>query len=189
MSNTRVNLFRGLSNALFYFMDENSGQVRRSDEEIEEIINMQTNPVIQALMNMAAFDWTGNETEVVYDELCKDFVERLRNTKAPFTWNSRYDERSLRQFAAVRALHNNSKAHKFLAYPMQQLMDLSKSSGTNLDFFKIYRGYVVFIYNAFPNAEAHMLFNIINNVCVYSFSKRSTPQQREELIRLLTLLA
>ena len=41
MSNTRVNLFRGLSNALFYYMDEQDGQVRRSDEEIKEIVNMQ----------------------------------------------------------------------------------------------------------------------------------------------------
>lgn len=189
MSNTRVNLFRGLSNALFYYMDEQDGQVRRSDEEIKEIVNMQSNPVIQALMNVAAFDWNGNETEVVYDELCKDFVDRLKNTKAPFTWDSRYDDRFLRRFADVRSLHTHSKAHKFTAYPMKQLMDLSMKSGDNLDFFKIYRGFTVFVYNAFPNAEAHMIFNIINNVCVYAFTKRSTPQQKEELVRLLKLLA
>ena len=201
MSNTRVNLFRGLSNALFYYMDEQDGQVRRSDEEIEEIVNMQSNPVIQALMNVAAFDWNGNETEVVYDELCKDFVDRLKNTKAPFTWDSRYDDRFLRRFADVRSLHTNSKAHKFMAYPINHLMALTKKHEVNnilkcehrdpqeYDFFKIYRGFTVFVYNAFPNSEAHMIFNIINNVCNYSFGKRSTPQQKEELVRLLKLLA
>ena len=187
MSNARVNLFRGLSNALFYYMDEEKGSTRRTDVEIAEIIKMNTNPIINVLMRIAAVDWAVCNPEEKYDALMAEFVETLESAKAPFTWKSRYAPHFLRRFGDIRTLHSHSKAHKFMSYPINHLMALK--SEEHYDFFKIYRGFVVFIYNAFPNSEAHMIFNIINNICVYSFTKRSTPQQKEELVRFLKLLA
>lgn len=201
MSNTRVNLFRGLGNAMFYYMDEENGSVRRTDEEIKEILSMQNNPVIHVLMRIAAVDWALCNPEEKYDALMAELKETLETTKASFTWKSRFEERFLRRFGEIRTMHTHSKAHKFMSYPINQLMALTKKHEVNnilkcehrdpqeYDFFKIYRGFTVFVYNAFPNAEAHMIFNIINNVCNYSFGKRSTPQQKEELVRLLKLLA
>ena len=71
MSNARVNLFRGLSNALFYYMDEEKGSTRRTDVEIAEIIKMNTNPIINVLMRIAAVDWAVCNPEEKYDAFAK----------------------------------------------------------------------------------------------------------------------